>query len=159
MTEKRHNLFVFLRAQLSAQFATLADFVLTYICFQWLGIYYVVATAIGTTVGGIVNCLINYKWAFKTQDCQLKWVFLKYTLVWAGSFALNVGGLYLLVEFIKSHTTLWDHADGLSLMVSKIIVAVIVSVGWNYTLHRYFVFRNVDFKRRTRSLFNKKDKR
>lgn len=36
-TNKRKDLLVFLRAQLSAQVATLADFVLTYICFQWLG--------------------------------------------------------------------------------------------------------------------------
>ena len=60
-TKKRHQLFVFLRAQLSAQFATLADFVLTYVCFQWLGIYYVLATSIGAIWGGITNCIINYK--------------------------------------------------------------------------------------------------
>ena len=45
-TKKRHSLFMFLRAQLSAQFATLADFILTYVCFIWFGIYYVLATSI-----------------------------------------------------------------------------------------------------------------
>ena len=154
---RRHNLFVFLRAQLSAQFATLADFMLTYICFQWLGMYYLLATAIGTTSGGIINCFINYKWAFKTEDCKLKWVFLKYALVWTGSFFLNVGGLYLLVEFLKSHTYLWDNASGFSLIASKIVVSFIVSIGWNYTLHRYFVFRNVNIKQRAKSLFYKNE--
>ena len=42
-TGKKQSLLVFLRAQLSAQIATLADFILTYVCFQWLGIYYVIA--------------------------------------------------------------------------------------------------------------------
>ena len=128
--KKRHSLFMFLRAQLSAQFATLADFILTYVCFQWLGIYYVMATSIGAITGGIVNCVINYKWAFATKDCQFKWVFFKYVLVWIGSFVLNVGGVYLLVEILQHHTYLWEKASGFYLIIAKVIVSVIVSVGW-----------------------------
>lgn len=154
-TKKRHSLFMFLRAQLSAQFATLADFILTYVCFQWLSIYYVIATSIGAITGGIVNCVINYKWAFATKDCQFKWVFFKYILVWVGSFLLNVGGVYLLVELLKHHTYLWERASGFYLIIAKIIVAVIVSVGWNYVLHRYFVFQDAKILNRIKSIFKK----
>ena len=153
--KKRHSLFMFLRAQLSAQFATLADFILTYVCFQWLGIYYVMATSIGAITGGIVNCVINYKWAFATKDCQFKWVFFKYVLVWIGSFLLNVGGVYLLVELLKHHTYLWERASGFYLIIAKIIVAVIVSVGWNYILHRYFVFQDAQVLNRIKRIFKK----
>ena len=153
--KKRHSLFMFLRAQLSAQFATLADFILTYVCFQWLGIYYVMATSIGAITGGIVNCVINYKWAFATKDCQFKWVFFKYILVWIGSFLLNVGGGYLLVELLKHHTYLWERASGFYLIIAKVIVAVIVSVGWNYVLHRYFVFQDAKILIRFKSIFKK----
>ena len=153
--KKRHSLFMFLRAQLSAQFATLADFILTYVCFQWLGIYYVMATSIGAITGGIVNCVINYKWAFATKDCQFKWVFFKYILVWIGSFLLNVGGVYLLVELLKHHTYLWERASGFYLIIAKVIVAVIVSVGWNYVLHRYFVFQDAKILNRFKSIFKK----
>ena len=110
--KKRHSLLMFLRAQLSAQFATLADFILTYVCFKWFGIYYVLATSIGAITGGIINCVINYKWAFATKDCQFKWVFFKYVLVWIGSFILNVGGVYLLVEFMQNNTHLGEKASG-----------------------------------------------
>ena len=154
-TKKRHSLFMFLRAQLSAQFATLADFILTYVCFQWLGIYYVMATSIGAITGGIVNCVINYKWAFATKDCQFKWVFFKYVLVWIGSFLLNVGGVYLLVELLKHHTYLWERASGFYLIIAKIIVAVIVSVGWNYILHRYFVFQDAQVLNLIKRIFKK----
>ena len=153
--KKRHSLYMFLRAQLSAQFATLADFILTYVCFQWLGIYYVMATSIGAITGGIVNCVINYKWAFATKDCQFKWVFFKYILVWIGSFLLNVGGVYLLVELLKHHTYLWERASGFYLIIAKVIVAVIVSVGWNYVLHRYFVFQDAKILNRFKSIFKK----
>lgn len=153
--KKKHSLLVFLRAQLSAQFATLADFVLTYVCFQWLGMYYLLATSIGSITGGIVNCIINYKWTFATQDCQFKWVFLKYILVWIGSFVLNVGGVYLLVELLQDHTHLWERASSFYLMVIKIIVAVLIAVGWNYVLHRNFVFRDANVRGRVKSIFKK----
>ena len=153
--KKRHSLFMFLRAQLSAQFATLADFILTYVCFEWLGIYYVLATSIGAITGGIINCVINYKWAFATKDCQFKWVFFKYILVWIGSFVLNVGGVFLLVELLQHHTYLWENASGFYLIIAKIIVSVIVSVGWNYVLHRYFVFQDAKILSRIKSIFKK----
>ena len=153
--KRRHSLFMFLRAQLSAQFATLADFILTYVCFEWLGIYYVMATSIGAITGGIINCVINYKWAFATKDCQFKWVFFKYILVWIGSFILNVGGVYLLVEFMQNNTHLWEKASGLYLIIAKVIVSIIVSVGWNYVLHRYFVFQDADILNRIKSIFKK----
>ena len=146
---------MFLRAQLSAQFATLADFILTYVCFQWLGIYYVMATSIGAITGGVVNCVINYKWAFATKDCQFKCVFFKYVLVWIGSFVLNVGGVFLLVELLQHHTYLWERASGFYLIIAKIIVSVIVSVGWNYVLHRYFVFQDAKILSRIKSIFKK----
>ena len=95
---------MFLRAQLSAQFATFADFSLTYVCFQWLGIHYLLATTIGTCIGGLINCLINYKWAFVTKDCKFQWVLFKYILVWGGSLALNVFGVFLLFEFLKNRS-------------------------------------------------------
>lgn len=153
--KRRHSLFMFLRAQLSAQFATLADFILTYVCFEWLGIYYVMATSIGAITGGIINCVINYKWAFATKDCQFKWVFFKYILVWIGSFILNVGGVYLLVEFMQNNTHLWEKASGLYLIIAKVIVSIIVSVGWNYVLHRYFVFQDAKILLRIKSIFKK----
>ena len=153
--KRRHSLFMFLRAQLSAQFATLADFILTYVCFEWLGIYYVLATSIGAITGGIINCVINYKWAFATKDCQFKWVFFKYILVWIGSFILNVGGVYLLVEFMQNNTHLWEKASGFYLIIAKVIVSIIVSVGWNYVLHRYFVFQDAKILLRIKSIFKK----
>ena len=153
--KRRHSLFMFLRAQLSAQFATLADFILTYVCFEWLGIYYVMATSIGAITGGIINCVINYKWAFATKDCQFKWVFFKYILVWIGSFILNVGGVYLLVEFMQNNTHLWERASGFYLIIAKVIVSIIVSVGWNYVLHRYFVFQDAKILLRIKSIFKK----
>jgi len=152
--KKRHNLIVFLRAQLSAQFATLTDFILTYVCFHFIAFHYLLASSIGTISGGIINCVINYKWTFNTKDCQFKWVLLKYILVWGGSFALNIGGVFFIVEFLKNYTNLWEEqSDSLCLIIVKIIVSIIVAIGWNYTLHRNFVFRDVNIQSRLKNAF------
>ena len=152
--KKRHNLIVFLRAQLSAQFATLVDFSLTYICFHFITLHYLLASSIGIVSGGLINCLINYKWAFNANDCQFKWVLFKYTLVWGGSFLLNIGGVFLMVEFLKNHTGLWvEQSDSLCLIIVKIIVSIIISIGWNYTLHRHFVYRDVNIRSRLKNAF------
>lgn len=157
ITIHRHSVFMFLRAQLSAQFATLADYVLTYACFRWFGLHYLLSTAIGTTSGGLINCLINYKWAFNTQTCRFKWVLFKYALVWTGSFSLNVGGLYLLIEFLKANTSLWEQHSSFYLMISKVVISFLVSIGWNYLLHRYFVFCDAGIQSRIQRFFQKKN--
>lgn len=153
----QRNLYTFLRAQLSAQFATLTDFTLTYTCFQWLGIHYLLATTIGTSIGGLINCLINYKWAFMTKDCQFKWVLIKYIIVWGGSLALNVFGVFIVFEILKDNVREWELFDGFYLILSKIFVSFLVAVGWNYTLHRYFVFRDAKVKSWFRNLFDNKE--
>ena len=58
---------MFLRAQLSAQMATIADFLVTILLVRLFEVYYVYATWRGAIYGGIVNCVINYKWTFKSK--------------------------------------------------------------------------------------------
>ena len=46
-------------------------------------------------------------------------------------------------------------SDNIYLIVSKIVVSFIVSIGWNYVLHKYFVFRDVHIQSRVKSLLKK----
>ena len=80
-------------------------------------------------------------------------MFFKYILVWIGSFVLNVGGVYLLVELLQDYTHLWEKASGFSLIIAKVIVSALVSVGWNYVLHRYFVFQDAHILNRIQQIF------
>lgn len=138
---------MFVRAQLSAQVATIADFLLSIALNQLFGVYYVYATFCGALTGGLVNCTINYKWTFHTSDCRPAWVMFKYMLVWAGSIALNTGGTYLLTEMLTGHTRMFAANESLAFITSKVIIAVAVAVLWNYNLHRKFVFRDAHMKR------------
>ena len=60
MISQKGGIFMFLRAQLSAQMATIADFLVTILLVRLFDVYYVYATLAGAIYGGIVNCVINY---------------------------------------------------------------------------------------------------
>ena len=58
---------MFIRAQFSSQVASTTDFLVTILLVKLFGVYYVYATFTGSVCGGIVNCIINYKWTFKSK--------------------------------------------------------------------------------------------
>lgn len=141
---------MFLRAQFSSQISSVTDFLVTILCAKLFHIYYVYATGIGSIVGGIVNCFINYYWTFKAKDCKKKYVVIKYVLVWIGSFFLNTWGVYLMTESIQSlpwvQETLSHFFDDIFL-VSKLFVSLLVGWVWNYNMHRIFVYKDCKIRR------------
>ena len=88
---------MFLRAQLSAQMATIADFLVTILLVRLFDVYYVYATLAGAIYGGIVNCVINYKWTFKSKGKKTH-IAVKFIIVWICSIWLNTWGTYTLTE-------------------------------------------------------------
>ena len=68
MISQKGGIFMFLRAQLSAQMATIADFLVTILLVRLFDVYYVYATLAGAIYGGIVNCVINYKWTLNRKE-------------------------------------------------------------------------------------------
>lgn len=140
---------MFLRAQLSAQMATVGDFLVTILLVRWFDIYYVYATLAGSVYGGVINCVINYKWTFKSNDCKKTHVALKYILVWICSIWLNTWGTYFLTESLGRITWVKDTFSyylGDFFIIPKIVVSILVALLWNYNLQRIFVYRNVDVK-------------
>lgn len=133
-----------LKSLFSAQLAGLIDF-LTAMMLANCGLYYVASTFCGALTGGIANCGINYKWVFTTKDCSKRNIAIKYLLVWCGSIFLNTYGTYLLTESVLQ--TEWAaRLSGLFainlFLIPKIIVAIFVSIFWNFLLHKNFVYRN-----------------
>ena len=131
MGKLKHELWIFSKAQLTAQLATLIDFSVSLFLYEVCGMWYVAATFLGAVSGGAANCAANYRWVFGSDGQKKRYVALKYLLVWAGSIALNTLGTYVLTEISKHH-----------FILSKAIVSVAVALLWNYQLQRLFVYRN-----------------
>ncbi|MDO4162958.1 MAG: GtrA family protein [Bacteroides sp.] len=144
-----HSIWVFCKAQLSAQFASVVDFLVTILLAKAFGIFYLYATFTGSVVGGMVNCAINYGWVFHAKNVKKKYVAIKYLLVWGGSLLFNTWGTFALTEWITDMTWI-NKLPGFYVtnvfLLCKIVVAVLVAFIWNYQMQRLFVYRNHNFR-------------
>jgi putative flippase GtrA len=119
----------FLKAQLSSLLATAVDFLLMVACVEFVRMHYIAGVVVGAFGGAFTNFVINRHWSFAVANASLRVQALKYALVWTGSLLLNVFGVYLLTGL-----------GGFSYILSKIIVAVSVGLGFNYLLQKQYVF-------------------
>jgi putative flippase GtrA len=140
------GIFVFLRAQLSSQLASFSDFVISIGLVTFFNLYYVYATFVGSVCGGIVNCIINYRWTFKVIGIKKRYIAIKYLIVWGCSIALNTSGTYLVTELLKKIVWITRFSEHLfedgEFILAKIIVSLMVGFGWNYNMYRFFVYRD-----------------
>lgn len=145
-----HNdnfIFSFIRSAMSSQAASWVDMIIGFVLFAWLGLKPWVATAIGAVCGGIINCIINFKFTFHAQGMSWKAVALKYIMVWIGSVLLNsfgTEGLYYLFNHWSWLETIGFKPDGYY-AAARIITSLLVSWFWNFILQRYFVYRVTKF--------------
>lgn len=133
----------FSEAQMSSLISTVCDFSITALVFETTR-HVVASTVTGAICGGIANCLINYNWTFRGTTRSKRGVVWRYALVWTGSVLLNTTGTEWGVKGMKSISELWHHdvQTGLTMvLVVKAVMAVLVAVGWNYTMQKYFVYR------------------
>ena len=150
------GIFTFLRSSVSSQIASWTDMGICVIFYAWVlrsldpssPMRTFLATAIGLVAGGIVNCIVNYKFTFQSDNCPVKAVAVKYILIWGGSFILNLGGTTLLeqtlqrIDFImNSH---WIKPDGV-FAFARLSVSLIVSLAWNFLMQKNFVYRRTRF--------------
>lgn len=150
---------MFLRAQFASQLASITDFSVTIVLFKLFGLFYVYATFLGSVCGGMVNCLVNYRFTFKSTDVKMKHVAIKYLIVWLCSIFLNTYGTYLTTELLQNFTWLRNflgHMFDDVFLVSKLFVSLVVGFVWNYNMQRYFVYKNYNIRK---TISNIKEKR
>ena len=143
------GIFMFLRAQMSSQLASATDFLVTIVLANVFNLFYVYATFIGSICGGITNCIVNYRWTFKSMSVKKRYVAIRYVMVWGGSIFLNTAGIFLMTELLKKIPLLMKVPDFFYeniFIISKVVVSLLVGFVWNYNMHRLFVFKNLNLK-------------
>lgn len=142
-----HNdgfVYTLLRSGASAQICGWIDMLVSFVSFAFLDMTPWLSTATGALIGGICNCIINYKFTFHAQGVGWRAVTVKFILVWIGSLLLNSFGtqiIYYLVrdwQWLRATTGLGHDAIFLG---SRLFVSLVVSLAWNFLLQRNFVFR------------------
>lgn len=120
----------FFKAQAASLTATAVDFSLTVILKEWLHWWYLLASILGTVVGGIVNFSMSRRWVFSARDKKMYFQAVKYVLVWIGNLLLVSGGVFLMTRYGE-----------ISYLVSKVTVSIFVGYFYNYRLQKIFVFK------------------
>lgn len=120
----------FFKANMASLVASVSDFVITIVAFQFLHANAVLAGVTGTMCGGIINFFMSRHWVFHARTVKAHRQAGRYMLVWSGNLLLNAFGMYLLAGKIG-----WYY------MWAKLITSVLVATGYNYPLQKKYVFR------------------
>lgn len=119
----------FARAQLSALTASVIDLLVTVLLVEAAGMVPGPATLGGNLTGAGSNFLLNRRWTFRATAERIHRQALRYALVWCGYLALSYGAMVAGTQWI-----------GASYLVVKVVSAVALGIGYNYVLHKRFVY-------------------
>ena len=136
--------FTFLRSSVSSQVCGWIDTITSFLVFSLLDLSAWLSTAIGAFVGGVFNCIINYKFTFHAYGVELRAALAKFAFVWTGSLLLNSFGTQFVYHLVVGWK--WLHAtvgitDDMTFLAARLFVALMVSLCWNFLLQRNFVFK------------------
>ena len=120
----------FLKAQVSAFVGGLVDYGIMLFCKEVLDFTISTSIVISGGIGAIVNFTINRFWTFKKEEVPVVNQLWKFILVVVGSIMLKSQG-----------TPLLSSLTGIDYRITRLIVEVIVSLGFNFTLQKYWVFK------------------
>lgn len=149
--------FTFCRSAVSSQAASWIDLGIGFILFSLFNLAPWLSTAIGAVAGGIVNCVINYRFTFHAKGVSWSAVIVKYSLVWLGSILLNSAGTQAVYSLINNWhwlETIGFRPDGYY-AAARLFVSLMVSWFWNFVLQRYFVYRPTRFDATAEALVNR----
>ena len=122
----------FARHQAGSIIASVVDFSTMIACVRLLGWHPAVATAGGAAFGAAVNFLLGRHWIFPEGRATATGSAVRYALVSLVSLGLNSAGEYVLVSIAR-----------VQYVLARVLVAIAVSVAWNFPMHRGFVYRSV----------------
>jgi len=130
LKNKKPPIIVFLKAQASAFLGGMVDYAVMIACTEILNIHYTISILISDLIGAIVNFTINRKWTFEAEKVEVKVQLWKFAIVVLGSIFLKSGGTYLFTNWLN-----------IDYKISRILTDIVVSLGYNYTLQHYWVFK------------------
>ncbi|MDE5969811.1 MAG: GtrA family protein [Muribaculaceae bacterium] len=136
--------FTLVRSSMSSQLCGWIDTITSFLVFSLFNLTAWLSTAIGAFVGGILNCIINYRFTFHAVGVDWRIALTKFIFIWAGSLLLNSFGTQAVYSLVKGWPW-FENVTGIGedsiFLASRLFVALTVSLCWNFLLQRHFVFR------------------
>jgi putative flippase GtrA len=129
-TNKSENSLVQLfRYFFSGGTAFVVDYAVLLVCKEYLGLHYLLATALGFSVGIIITYLFSIFWVFSKRRFRVKRTeFLLFSLIGIIGLLLTVLFMWLFTGIAHFHY-----------LISKIITVIIVFL-WNFAAKKRILF-------------------
>ncbi len=130
------KLLVFSKAQVSAFIGGTVDYLTMIFFTEVFHVHYTHSIIISGIIGAVVNFSLNKGWTFRAKKRPYKNSFriqlLRFSLVVINSIVLKSIGTYSITTFL--------HVD---YKISRLITDLIVSLAFNFTLQKNWVFKKV----------------
>jgi putative flippase GtrA len=110
--------------------ASAVDFGTMIACVERLRLSPVAATAIGATLGAVTNFCLGRAWIFRRQSGGAGSQAARYAIVSLASAGWNSLGEHLIHDLAR-----------VQYVLARALVALVVSLLWNFPMQRRFVFR------------------
>ncbi len=120
----------FIRSQIVSICATTVDFIISLFLNLYLSVYYVTATSIGSFFGAVTSFMLGRNWAFLNRHGHIRKQVFRFITINIFSIFANTTGVFFFKENFD-----------ISFFASRLIVAVLIGVCFNFSMNRYFVFR------------------
>ena len=127
---KKFELNTLFKAQISAFIGGMFDYGVMVACTELLHIYYARSIIISGLLGALVNFSINRYWTYGARQIAVYNQLVKFYIVVLGSILLKSYGTYYVTESFM-----------IDYKITRLLVDLVVSVGFNFVLQKYWVFR------------------
>ncbi len=117
------------RHQIASIISTVVDFGVMTLAVELVHTSAVIATFAGASCGAVANFQLGRHWVYGARHDHVGPQAARYAIVSAGSAGLNALGEYGLHDVL-----------GVQYLAARAVVAVAVSLLWNFPMQRYFVF-------------------
>lgn len=131
----RQQVKIFVRAQASAFIGGIVDYLVMIALSELLHIHYTISILISGIVGAVVNFSINRHWTYEAYEATIKSQLGKFIMVVLGSIVLKSAGTYLFTTLFR-----------VDYKISRLIVDLVVSLGFNFLLQKHWVFKKAPDK-------------
>ena len=126
----KKSIFTFGKAQLSAFIGGISDWIIMIMCVETFHVHYTASIWISGFLGAMVNFSLNKYWTYGATHESLTNQLMKFYFVVIGSVALKSFGTWMMTEGLT-----------LDYKISRLVVDLVVSLGYNFTLQKYWVFK------------------
>jgi len=128
------RMFVFAKAQVSSFTGGIVDYLVMIILTEFFHLHYTLSIVAGGIIGAVVNFAINRIWAFRSKEIPYqvsgRRQLTRFLLVVMNSIILKTSGTYFFTSFLA-----------IDYKISRIMTDLFVSLIFNFTLQKHWVFK------------------